>query len=58
MSGVDKIRDTYSNDAELAKRSTREKFAFIVSNMELLETVDKRGTTSDRYHPSGSAHSS
>lgn len=44
MSGVDKIRDTYSNDAALAKRSTREKFAFIVSNMELLETVDKRGS--------------
>jgi len=43
MSGVTKIRDSYSNDSRQAKISTREQFTIIVSNMELLETVDRFG---------------
>ena len=44
MAGIQQIRDTYSRDTDLAKRSTREKFSFIVSNMNHLEKVDRTGT--------------
>ena len=44
MTKVRKIRDTYSNDVDLAKRSTREKFSFIVSNINLLEIADRTGS--------------
>ena len=44
MAGLRKISDRYSSDVDLAKRSTREKFSFIVSNIGLLERFDTNGS--------------
>jgi hypothetical protein len=44
MAGLVKITDRYSPDVELAKRSTRVKYSFIVSNMHLLDRVDRTGS--------------